>query len=193
MLKLVLASISPRRRELMQQFNLTCEIEPSEAEEIESQHFTASEISQINAYRKAIAVAKRFPDALVIGADTVVSQENTLYGKPRDRTDAKRMLRNLQGRTHEVVTGVCLIHRRANRQKLFAERTLVTFRPLTDEVIQQYLSIVNPLDKAGSYAIQEQGELLIQEISGSRTNVIGLPMERLQAELNKWPAPATAA
>jgi septum formation protein len=187
MLKLVLASTSPRRRELMRQFDLEFQVVPSEAEEIQNEQLTASETSQLNAYRKAVAVAKRLPDALVIAADTVVSQENTLYGKPADRSEAERMLQNLRGRTHQVVTGVCLIHQRANRQKLFAESTRVTFRTFTDEVIQQYLSIINPLDKAGAYAIQEQGELLIQEISGSRTNVIGLPMERLQAELRAWP------
>jgi septum formation protein len=170
----------------MRQFDLEFQVVPSEADEIQNEQLTAREISKINAYRKARAVAKRFPDALVIAADTVVYQGNALYGKPANFNEAVRMLQDLRGRTHQVVTGVCLIHLRANRLKLFAESTSVTFRPLTDEQIQQYLSRVNPLDKAGAYAIQEQGELLIQEVSGSRTNVIGLPMERLQVELRKW-------
>ena len=96
------------------------------------------------------------------------------------------MLSHLQGRTHEVVTGVCLIHLRNHRQKAFAESTTVTFRNLHSEQIKRYLSKVNPLDKAGAYAIQEEGDALVKQINGSFSNVVGLPVERLKAELELW-------
>jgi septum formation protein len=96
------------------------------------------------------------------------------------------MLEQLQGRTHQVVTGVSLIHLRAHTEKIFADSTDVLFRTLSPEQIDDYLSKINPLDKAGAYAIQENGELLVSEISGSFTNVVGLPIEKVQSELSTW-------
>ena len=131
-------------------------------------------------------VAKRFPDALVLGSDTVVELDNTLFGKPESLEEARTMLLQLQGKTHQVVTGVCLIHLRGHRQKLYAENTGVTFRRLTGVEIDRYLEKVNPLDKAGGYAIQEYGESIVQDIEGSYTNVMGLPVESLRTELVSW-------
>ncbi len=187
---LILASASPRRAELLRQLGLEFQVVPSAAAEPQPEHLTARELSQLNAYRKARAVAKHHLDALVLGADTIVCLGPRLYGKPRDLADAARMLGELQGRTHQVVTGVCLVHLRAHRQRLFAETTDVTFRPLNAAGIARYLQQVNPLDKAGAYAIQEHGELIVREISGSLTNVVGLPVERLQAELSAFAAAA---
>ncbi|MEP6662025.1 MAG: Maf family protein [Verrucomicrobiota bacterium] len=181
--KLILASSSPRRAELLRQLDGEYQIVPSEAEEIHHEHLTAGELSQINAYRKARSVSKKFPDALVIGMDTLVSLDNRLFGKPKNRAEAHKMLWKLQGKTHEVVTGVCLIHLRKHRQKIFAERTRVTFRSLTAEQISAYLARIDPLDKAGGYAIQEHGDDLVRKISGSFSNVVGLPLERLAQEL----------
>ncbi|HKI69143.1 MAG TPA: Maf family protein, partial [Verrucomicrobiae bacterium] len=149
---------------------------------------TAWEMAQINAYRKARFVAKRFPDALVLGADTLVylDRETKLFGKPANREDAFRMLSELQGRTHAVITGVCLLQLREHRQSVFAEWTDVTFLPLSGEQINNYLALVDPLDKAGAYAIQEHGEKIISEISGSYSNVVGLPLELLQREMQAW-------
>ena len=96
------------------------------------------------------------------------------------------MLSKLQGRTHEVVTGVCLIQLRNHQQKLFAESTTVTFRTLHSEQIRRYLAKINPLDKAGGYAIQEEGDLIVKQIRGSFSNVVGLPVERLKDELEMW-------
>ncbi len=107
-------------------------------------------------------------------------------GKPRDLADARRMLARLQGRTHQVVTGVSLIHLRAHRERIFAVSTDVTFRALTAAQIDDYLAKVNPLDKAGAYAIQEHGDKIVAEISGSFSNVVGLPLDELRAELNAW-------
>ncbi len=183
---LILASASPRRSELLRQLGMEFNVMPSSAPEIEHDQLTSGEIAQINAYRKARAVAKKCPDALVLGADTLVSMERTMFGKPSDLEQAYRMLESLQGRSHEVVTAICLLQLRSHRQRLFSERTVVTFRPLDAVGIRRYLNQVNPLDKAGAYAIQEQGDLIVESISGSYTNVVGLPLERLRAELEAW-------
>jgi septum formation protein len=180
---LILASASPRRADLLRQLGLEFQISPSAATEVHQEQLTARELSQLNAYRKARAVAKQWPDVVVLGADTLVTLGQRLYGKPADLADARRMLSELQGRTHQVVTGVCLIHRRTRRQRIFADTTEVTFRALDAAGIDRYLGQVNPLDKAGAYAIQEHGELIVHEISGSFSNVMGLPVERLQLEL----------
>jgi septum formation protein len=183
---LILASNSPRRSDLLRSLGLAFNVIPSDATEIHTEQLTVTEISQLNAYRKARAVAKKFPDALVLGADTLVALETTLLGKPSNLEDAYRMLKQLQGRTHRVVTGVCLVHLRGHRQKLFADATDVTFRPLDTRAIREYLAHINPLDKAGAYAIQEGGDRIVETISGSFSNVVGLPVERLRAELALW-------
>jgi septum formation protein len=183
---LILASSSPRRSELLRSLGFDFSVIPSDATEIHTEQLTVTEISQLNAYRKARAVAKKFPDALVLGADTLVALETTLLGKPSNLEDAYRMLKQLQGRTHRVVTGVCLLHLRGHRQKLFADATDVTFRPLGVRDIRDYLAHINPLDKAGAYAIQEGGDKIVAAISGSFSNVVGLPVERLRTELALW-------
>jgi septum formation protein len=158
----------------------------SEVPEIHHEELTALEVSQINAYRKARTVAKRLPDSVVLAADTLVYLDTRLFGKPSSMETAHQMLQELQGRTHQVVTAICLMHLREHRQRVSTETTAVTFRPLDTPQIRRYLRKVNPLDKAGGYAIQEQGDLLIESISGSYTNVVGLPIERLTAELKEW-------
>src|SRR6266700_1154952 len=183
---IILASDSPRRAEMLRRAGLDFKVVPSDASEIHHEQLTAREVSQINAYRKARTVAKKFPDALVLGADTVVSLENALFGKPSTMEVAYEMLEKLQGRTHVVVTGICLLHLRSHRQRIFAESTAVTFRPLDAVKIRRYLTRVNPLDKAGAYAIQENRDQIIERVSGSYSNVVGLPMERLSAELHAW-------
>ncbi len=182
----ILASASPRRSELLRQLDLEFEVIPSDATEIHHEQLTSGELSQINAYRKARAVSKRFPDALVIGMDTLVSLGTKLFGKPASRADAQRMLEDLQGFTHEVVTGVCLIHLRGHRQRIFADRTRVTFRSLSPAEIAHYHSKINPMDKAGAYAIQDHGDEIVRKISGSFSNVVGLPLERLSEELAQF-------
>jgi septum formation protein len=183
---LILASASPRRCELLRQLGIEFRIVPSDVPEIHNDELTAREVSQINAYRKARAVAKKFPDSIVLGADTLVYLDTDLFGKPASLEQAYEMLEQLQGRTHEVVTAICLLNLRNHRQSIFTETTSVTFRPLNAVKIRRYLNQVNPLDKAGAYAIQEQGDLIVEKISGSYTNVVGLPVERLQTELRGW-------
>lgn len=186
---LILASASPRRSELLRQAGVEFRVITSDAPEVHHGELTAREIAQINAYRKARAVAKKFPDSLIVGADTLVYLETLLMGKPGSLEHAYQMLEQLQGRTHEVVTAVCLLNLRNHRQRIFTEVTNVTFRPLDAVTIRRYLTKVNPLDKAGAYAIQEEGDLIVEKIAGSYTNVVGLPMERLQSELRAWASP----
>lgn len=185
---LILASASPRRAALLRQLQPDFLILPSDAVEILDEHLSPYEICQLNAHRKARMVAKKNPDALVLGADTLVFLDGEIMGKPASLAEAERMLTRLQGRTHQVVTGISLIHLRAHRERLFAASTDVTFHPLAAVQIRDYLAKVNPLDKAGAYAIQEHGEMIVAEISGSYSNVVGLPLEQLRAELGTWEA-----
>jgi septum formation protein len=180
---LILASASPRRAQLLQSAGLEFLVLPAQVFELQPDHLTPHEAVQINAYRKARVVAKQHPDAIVIGADTEVVLDRRVFGKPSNLEEAQQMLASLQGQTHEVITGVCLIHLRAHWQSLFAASTLVTFRPLNAAQIRDYLARTQPLDKAGAYAIQEEGHLIVEALDGSFTNVVGLPMARLLAEL----------
>jgi septum formation protein len=180
---LILASASPRRAELLRQLGVEFQVAPTGVAEVEHKSLSAGETARLNAYRKARAAAKKHPDALVLGVDTVVELGGALFGKPATLVEAEQMLLTLGGKTHRVVTGICLLHLRAHRQTVFFEQTAVTFCPLTRELIRRYHALVDPLDKAGAYGIQEHGEMLVEAISGSFTNVIGLPLERLAAEL----------
>jgi septum formation protein len=185
---IILASASPRRAELLRQLGIDFQVLASEVPEIHNEQLTANEIAQVNAYRKARAIAKRYPDALVVAADTLVYLDNMLFGKPATLEEAYQMLEKLQGRTHQVVTAICLLHLRNHRQNVFSESTSVTFQRLDGVKIRRYLAKVNPLDKAGGYGIQEESDLIVEKISGSYTNVVGLPLERLNCELGQWPA-----
>lgn len=183
---LILASTSPRRAELLSRLKLEFTVVPSEATELWHEHLSPLEICQLNAHRKARTVAKKLPDSLVLGADTLVFLDDEMLGKPENLADAQRMLSRLQGRAHQVVTGVSLIHLRPHRERIFAVTTDVLFHPLDAGQIRDYLSLINPLDKAGGYAIQEHGEKIISHIYGSYSNVVGLPVERLREELQLW-------
>ena len=182
----ILASTSPRRAELLSLLPLKFTVIASDAQEVAHGYLTPLEVCQLNAHRKARAVAKQHPDSLVLGADTLVFLGSEIFGKPRSLAEAERMLLRLSGKTHQVVTGVSLIHLRRHQEKIFAVSTDVLFHPLTKSQIKNYLGKINPLDKAGAYAIQERGELIIAEIAGSFSNVVGLPVERLGMELQTW-------
>ena len=189
----VLASASPRRSELLSHLPVSFTVFPSDASEIHNEQLTVREVCQVNAYRKARTVAKQFPDYLVLGADTLVSLDNRLYGKPADIDEAERMLSELQGKTHEVVTGVCLMHLTSHRVKTFSETTWVTFKRLKSADIHNYVMKVSTLDKAGAYAIQEFGDLLVEGVDGSYDNVVGLPTESLKRAFAEWRGAAVPA
>jgi septum formation protein len=180
---LVLASASPRRRELLLAAGLTCTVEPAQVDELDDPELGLAALVLANARAKALAVAGAKPDAVVLGADTLVWIDGRALGKPRDVEAARGMLGELSGRLHEVATGVHLVRLEPRVQVEFHEVTRVRFRQLDAEVISEYLSRVDVLDKAGAYALQEHGEMLVESVEGSRSNVVGLPMERVAAAL----------
>jgi septum formation protein len=183
---LILASSSPRRIDLLREFRVTFEVVPSTAEELHDERLPATELCMTNALRKAGQVAEAHPEAVILGADTLVTLRGRHFGKPRDLAHAAQMLADLSGKTHQVVTGVALLHLAQDRQESFAVETQVTFRRLAPAEIQEYMRLVPVLDKAGSYAVQDRGELIVERIDGSLTNVIGLPVERLAERLCAW-------
>jgi len=183
---LILASGSPRRARLMKEMGLKFRVLPSDAPEADSEQLTGRELAELNAYRKARAVAKDHPQAVVFGCDTVVYLETKPYGKPRDLKEALIMLAELSGRTHQVISGCCLMHMESHRCEIYSVTTDVRFRRLTDDQIFRYLKKINPLDKAGGYAVQEHGEMIVESVHGSFTNVVGLPVEELADRLKAF-------
>jgi septum formation protein len=181
---LVLASSSPRRKELLQAAGVEFLTDPALGLEIHDPSLDLATLVMTNARAKALEVAARHPHAIVVGADTLVWLEGRALGKPRDQADAQQMLRALSGRVHEVATGVHLAQMDPRQQVEFHEVTRVRFRTYDDRVIEEYMETVNVMDKAGAYALQERGELLVESVEGSRSNVVGLPVERTLAALN---------
>ena len=178
---LVLASASPRRQELIKLIDNEVIICPSGANEDYSADTPAESIPEILAVRKAADIAKQYPNDTVIGCDTSVIIDGEILGKPKDTEDAKRMLRLLSGNTHKVITGCAIF--KGGRSISFSETTEVTFYPLSDKDIDEYISTLEPFDKAGAYGIQGKGSLLIKGISGDYFNVVGLPVARLNKVL----------
>ena len=177
--RIVLASSSPRRRDLLLEAGFEVIIRPAEVDELAG-GLAPRDLVVENAKRKALHVAASLRGDLVLGADTVVVLEGEVLGKPRDLFHAAEMLGRLSGRVHEVLTGVCLLRGGAHDVCLFAESTRVAFRLLDDAMIRMYLADIDPLDKAGSYAAQEDRGRLIERIEGSMENVIGLPVARVK-------------
>jgi septum formation protein len=181
MRQVLLASASPRRRELLERAGFAVTVVPAGIEELTPDFLTAGETTLLNAKRKARHVARSNPEALVIGADTLVALEGMIFGKPRDFEDAFQMLRRLSNVTHEVFSGVWISQR--NRGLGLIEVSRVRFRELGDDEIRRYLARIDPLDKAGAYAAQDPENQCVASIEGSTTNVIGLPMEGLKEAL----------
>lgn len=180
---LILASQSPRRVELMREAGFIFETLVPEVEEAHDPALTPEALTVENARRKAVAAAQQRPEALTVGADTLVYLDGEPLGKPRDLTEAGQMLARLSGRGHEVCTGVYLAWDGGRRGRGFHVITEVVFKPLSEDAIRAYHALVNPLDKAGAYGIQEYGDRIVDHYEGSWSNVMGLPMERLQEEL----------
>ena len=181
--KVILASGSPRRRELLGQMGVGFEIDVPDVDEHVSG--TPDKMVALLAGRKARAVAKKYEGGLIVAADTLVALDDNALGKPEDDEDAKRMLRALSGRTHDVYTGVCVMNAATGEAMVCAERTGVVFRKLTDAEIDAYVATGEPRDKAGAYAIQGGAGAFVTGYVGSRTNVIGLPVERLDEMLRE--------
>ncbi len=184
-LQIILASTSPRREHLLREMGLRFTVVRPVGVKESLDGAAPDVLAMQNAQLKARAVAQQHPDSMVIGADTIVVLDGKLFGKPRDREDAEKMLAQLGGRQHEVITGVCLLHRTLDTEITFAETTRVWMSSLTHPQITEYLGKINPLDKAGGYAIQEHGAGIVKRIEGSYSNVVGLPIERLRATLER--------
>lgn len=181
--KLILASGSPRRRELLGKLDIPFSVVVSECDETLPEGVPAESAAEMLAVRKAAAVAKLHPDAVVIGADTTVILDDEILGKPADEADCKRMLNALSGRMHKVITGVGIFWPGGSLS--FSDETSVQFYPLTDAEIATYAASEEPYDKAGAYGIQGQGALLVAGIHGDYYNVMGLPVARLARQLKQ--------
>mgnify|MGYP000061584076 CR=1 FL=1 len=184
-MKLILASASPRRRELLKILGLDFEVIPSQVEE----KITAKEPTLIVtslAEQKARDVAKRVKEGLVIGADTIVTLEGTILGKPKSKEEAAKMLSMLSGKEHHVITGVALIDVTSQKSLVDYELTKVFFRDLTAEEIESYVRTNEGFDKAGAYAIQGIGSLLVKGIEGCYFNVVGLPLTKIYLLLKNF-------
>lgn len=175
----ILASASPRRSELLQQIGCTFEVKVSSAEEINSQDLKPYELVTLNASLKAkdIASKEKNCDVIIIGADTVVTIDDKIYGKPKDKYEAIEFLKILSGRSHKVLTGIAVIT--ADDCIVDYVETTVIFHELSEDEIMSYVNTGEPLDKAGAYAIQGYGAIFIKEIQGCYSNVVGLPLSKL--------------
>lgn len=182
-MRVILASQSPRRKELLSLFGFPFDVVPSMADESGVTGSGAERVS-ILARKKAAEVASRFPDALVIGSDTLVCSGSEVLGKPADAEDAARMLRLLSGSWHEVHTGVCLIG--GGKTLVKTETSRVHFQPMTSKEIDWYIATGEPFDKAGAYAIQGIAGIFIDRIEGSHSNIIGLPLSLVRECLNEF-------
>lgn len=184
---LILASGSPRRRELLAKMGVSFEVLTADVAELDaksSPNLAPLDLARENARLKARAVAgsAKAKGRWVLGADTVVALDGRIYGKPASPDEARTFLRTLGDRTHEVITG-CALMAPDGAESVFHDITRVTFLPLSDEIIARYLAEVHVLDKAGAYALQERGEWIVARVEGSRSNVIGLPVEMLEKVL----------
>ncbi len=185
-MKWILASASPRRRELLAEVIQEFEIIPATGEECVEGNPTPEGLVRQLAEQKAAELASRYPDRAVLGADTVVAFDGKVLGKPKDEADAKRMLELLSGNTHEVYTGVCICYPAPGGERVIlvdAACTKVVFEELDKDMVAAYVATGSPMDKAGAYGIQDGG--LVKEIQGSYSNVVGLPLELVREMLKE--------
>lgn len=175
---LILASRSPRRSSLLEEAGISILCEPSDVEELVEAEGTPASLALSNAEMKAMSIALRKPESIVLGADTIVVLDGEIFGKPRDLEHATEMIGRMAGHVHEVITGVCIVEWGRPVIAKFTETTRVRFRELDERQIQDYLTSIDPFDKAGAYAAQDDGGRIIECVEGSFSNVVGLPIER---------------
>ena len=182
--KIVLSSRSPRRREMLTRAGLHIEIHPGSVDESAIPAKTPREFALKAALLKANDVAHHYADALIIAADTIVVLDNVILGKPRDEAEARAMLIQLSGRTHQVITGVAVKDTLRGHTALDAVTTAVTFHTLSRGQIDEYIASGDPMDKAGAYGIQNIGDSFVEGIDGDYDNVVGLPMAKVMEMLD---------
>ena len=180
---LILASGSPRRTQILTEVGIKHEVVLPQVEEIQVHPSGPLDLVLENAKMKALEVSCRYPDRWVLAADTIVSLNEKVFGKPNDLNEAKEMLMSLSGKTHRVSTGVCLTQKAEGFLETKVESSEVQFKDLDEKIIDGYFLEVDPLDKAGAYGLQTRADLIIEKFSGSKTNVIGLPIELIEGWL----------
>jgi nucleoside triphosphate pyrophosphatase len=183
---IVLASASPRRRQILEDYNIKHRVVKSNISEKIDANKEPREIAMSLAFQKAHSIALDYKDSIVIGADTIVEYKGMILGKPKDEDEAIKMLKILNGKEHNVITGISLIHLNNNIKVIEYEETKVKFRNLEEVFIKKYVNTKEPLDKAGAYGIQGYGALLVEKIEGCYLNVVGLPLSKLQILLYKY-------
>lgn len=180
---IILASASPRRKEILELADLKFDVMPSDAQEITTKTAPNEVVMELASIKAKDIYKKSEKQSMIVGADTVVAYQGQILGKPTDEADAKRMLTMLSGQTNEVYTGVCIIE--DGKTKTFYEETKVTFYEISDEQIDHYIKTGEPMDKAGSYGIQGKAAVFIKGIEGDYYNVVGFPIARFLQEITK--------
>lgn len=178
-MNIILASASPRRKEILENINVKFDIVKSDIDEVILEDELPPQVVMRLAFEKSMDVAKSNQESLVIGADTIVVFNNTILGKPKDKEDARNTIKLLSGNTHEVITGISLINLSANKKIIDYVVSKVKFKDLSEDDINDYINTGESLDKAGAYGIQGYGSLLIEEIQGDYFNIVGLPISKL--------------
>ncbi|NRB74558.1 MAG: septum formation protein Maf [Verrucomicrobiales bacterium] len=184
--RLILASGSPRRFDLLKKAGFDFEVIKPDVEENEDGSIPIRTLTEMNARLKAEAVASQHPDAVIVAADTLVLLGDRVLTKPVDRAEARQMLESLNGNSHQVFTAVAIVNYRQGRERCFDVVTDVHFKQLAGDEMTAYHEKINPMDKAGAYAAQEHGADIIERIEGSMTNVIGLPMDEVSCALAEF-------
>ena len=185
-MNIILASASPRRKEILENTNVKFKIMASSIEELTLEGESPCQMVMRLAFEKGIDIASRQKSDLVISADTIVVLDNTVLGKPKDEIEARKMITSLSGRTHQVITGISLINLDNNKKIIDYVISNVKFKNLSEEDINDYIRTKESLDKAGAYGIQGYGALLVEEIQGDYFNIVGLPISRLSYLLKKY-------
>lgn len=186
MKKLILASQSPRRRQLLEQVGIVFDVFPSDIEEILKPGLTPLEQVEELSKQKAKAAGKKFTNAIILAADTMVVLGNEMLGKPKDAKDAKAMLQKLSGTTHSIVTGFTLMDTDTHELATKSTDTKIWFREISDEEIERFIEREKPFDKAGAYAIHELAAIFVKRIEGDYPGAVGLPIYTLAKELKKF-------
>lgn len=185
--KFILASASPRRKELLSIYVKDFKIMPADIDETVPDNIALEDAPLYTAKEKAAAVFNKLnEDEIIITADTIVMLDNKIYGKPKDKLDAYNMIKTLSGKTHQVITGICCYSKDKQINIEFSDVTNVSFTDISDEIIEKYLENAEYIDKAGAYAVQGLASMFVKKIEGSYDNVVGLPMGRLARNLIKY-------
>jgi septum formation protein len=182
-MELILASSSPRRKEILNKFNYSFKVIPSNSDEVMDKKLNVYDNVLNVSYKKAISVFKDHLDSIVLSCDTIVALDGVIYGKPKDKNDAFKMLKSLNNKTHEVISACTILYK--DLEYKFYDISYVTFKNNSDSEIEKYIDTKEPMDKAGSYAIQGIGKCLIKDYKGSLYNIIGLPIEKVKPILDE--------